>query len=172
MKLIVIIFSATLITGCKHGTPKSYFRSWDLISASTNSKGFTDTVENGFTSLNLRNKSDTNFFKSSCFNVPLNVWVKEGHSSNYYKVLVRQKVLFKKQEVNLVKLTSAIDTNREDHEVSFLVLEKSGIIYEANPSARQKFILKEMINIKTNQTLIDSNNVKSIYLPNTVPDIK
>ena len=83
-------------------------------------------------------------------------------------MVLYKKILYKNDSIKLVKCISSLDSSREDHILSFLVLENIGIIYEVNPSLRTTYILENIVDSKTNKNILDSNYVKSIYPPNLV----
>jgi hypothetical protein len=132
---------------------------------------FIDSVDNSFMTIDSFTRYDTTFFRT-CFGKPTNIWIKGSYSASFYKILLCKKALYKNDSIKIVKCISSLDSNREDHILSFLVLENIGIIYEANPSMRSTYILEKLVDPKTNQNIINSNYVKSIYLSSPIPIIK
>jgi hypothetical protein len=95
--------------------------------------------------------------------------VKGSYSPSFYKILFCKKVPYKNSNINIAKCINSSDSNREDHILTFLVLENVGIIFETNPSKKSNYILEKMFDSKNHQNIIDSNYVKSIYPPNQLP---
>lgn len=168
MKFFYIYVIAILTTSCTDSLQSKYSRTWKMNLSNQNESIFIDTVDNSFMPIDSLTRYDTTFFRT-CFAKPINLWVKGSYSQSFYKILLCKKVLYKNESIKVVKCIASLDSNREDHILSFLVLENIGIIYEANPSGRSTYILEKMVDTKNNQNIIDSNYVKSIYPPNPIP---
>ena len=168
MKFFYISVIVILITSCTDSLQNKYCRTWKMNLSNQDESIFIDTVDNSFMPMDSLTRHDTTFFRT-CFTKPVNLWVKGSYSASFYKILLCEKVLYKNDSIKIVKCITSLDSNREDHILSFLVLENIGIIYEANPSRRSNYILEKMVDTKTNKSIIDSNYVKSIYPPNPIP---
>jgi hypothetical protein len=175
MKIFFIYGIVILITtSCTDSSQNQYYRTWEinsLIDFNGNGSIITDTVDNSFMTINNFTKYDTAFFRT-CFEKPVNLWLMGNYSKGFYKTLLYKKVPYKKDSVNMIKCIFSLDSNREDHIISFLVLENIGIIYETNPSEKCDYILKKMFDTQSQQTRIDTNYVKSIYPANPIPRLK
>ena len=170
MKLFNIYLLIIFITSCTKSVQPEYYRTWKLNFSNQEEVIFRDTVKNGFMTIDSGSRYDTTFFKT-CFEKPLNLWIKGNYSASFYKIILQKIVNYKNDSVKLIKCISSADSSREDHILSFLVLENIGIIYEANPSMRTTHIMENMYNTKMHKRIIDNNYVKSIYIPNLIPSL-
>ncbi len=167
--LLIIVLSVS----CTNNPQERYNRIWkisSLLDFNQNDSLLKDTVGNSFTTINKITKYDTSYFRT-CFQKSLNHWSMGDYSKGFYKPLFCKKVSHKNESINLIKCIFSLDSNREDHILSFLVLENVGIVFETNPDKKYDYILDQMWDAKNQQNVITPGYVKSIYPVSQMPPL-
>lgn len=155
IKIVILFF--VFIYSCNSLRNKKFYRNWTVHEMGIPDNSISDTVNNNFLAFAELKKNGSSIF-DSVFKIQLKfAWIKPK-CEGVFRIVSESKINIDNASTRrVIKCEYGLDSSREDHLSTLIFVDGIGLVFESNPNNKSAFILINMIESYSKDTLYKIN---------------